>query len=160
MNAPFPGGVKWSQVTPAPTPPAQTDYVLGLQNGNLDVLFSFAQLQNLIGGGMPTRPVVTPSAQSSLVVKSAPGNVYSAYAINLSYVDGFLLLLDEAALGADGPVTPIAAVPLPSGATSELGIGAPIIFTSGIVAVLSSGPDPFHQVTNGGLTGFISCQAQ
>ena len=74
MNAPLSGGVKWSQVTPAATGPAPTDFVLGLQNGNTDVLFTFAQLQNLIGGGMAIQPVVSASPEASHVVKTAPGS--------------------------------------------------------------------------------------
>lgn len=161
MTVAFPGGKKFSQITPSPANPTPADFVVGLQGGINDVLFSIPQLIPSGGGGgaMPVRPVVSAVPEASHVIKASAGNVFSAYAINLSYIDGYLLLLDAAALAPDGPVVPLAAVPLPAGATSEISGPSPIIFNTGIVAVLSSGANPFTQVTTGGLTGYISCQA-
>jgi hypothetical protein len=161
MNAPLLGGRKFSQIVLSPSRPRQGDFVVGLIGGTTDVLFSLSQLAQVIGGGsMPVQPVVSLAPEATHVIMAAPANVFSAYAINLSNIDGWLLLLDSATLTFDGPVTPAAAVPLPANATATIDAeAAALVFQNGVCAVLSSGVSPFSQVTNGGLQGYISCQA-
>ena len=160
---PNPVGVKLAQITPAAAPPAPTDSLVGLQGGSNDVLYSVTQLGSVFGGGgggVPIAPVASVSPENARLVKPGAGVVIGLYAVNLSTVDGFLLLLDATAVPADGPVTPIGALPLPGYSVASLAPDAPIACANGIVVVLSSASSPFNKITSAGLTGYISCQAQ
>lgn len=106
-------------------------------------------------------PVVSTTAVNTLVIKAAPGNLYSVYATNSSATGGFLLVFNATSAPSDGTVTPFDCVPI-SG-TSASGINyapnPPKYYSVGIVAVLSSGASCFTKTTSGGVTGFISGSA-
>jgi hypothetical protein len=130
---------------------------------------ALAEIAQLGGGGSPPSPpidggiasIVSPAAAASLVVKVSPGSVVSAYAINLTTIDGFLVLVDATAVPFDGPIAPLAAVPLPAGSMVTIDAArAPLVFSVGIVAALTSAVSPYMVITSDGLTGLISCQAQ
>lgn len=106
-------------------------------------------------------PVVTSTAVASLVIKAAPGNLYSVYATNSSATGGFLLLFNAIAAPSDGTVTPYDCVPIAGTSTSGINYAPnpPKYYSIGIVAVLSTGATCFTKTTSGGVTGFISGSA-
>lgn len=106
-------------------------------------------------------PTVTATAVASLVLKAAPGKVYSVYATNVTSTAGFLILLNAVTDPGTGTVTPLACVPLPgSGAASINFIPTPpALFTVGITAVLTSASTCFS-ITEGTITGFIGGTVQ
>lgn len=111
--------------------------------------------------GPSIAPSVSSSSGAAIVVKASAGVVLGAYAVNLTQIGGWLLLLNNSSQPADGAVTPLAVAPLPPGgmATIEASRLAALTFSTGIVAALSSAATPFTLTTSGGLAGFISCQA-
>lgn len=101
--------------------------------------------------------VTSASAEASHVLKATPGNLYNAYAVNLTSTAGFLVLLDATSAPADGAIVPIACAVLPasgSAAISYIG-GAPQVFATGITAVVTSATTCFTKTT-GVITAFIS----
>ena len=107
-------------------------------------------------------PVRSTVAEASHLIKASAGSVYGAYALNLTATNGFMLLLDATSVPADGAVTPKAAVPLfaNSFASIQGSETSPLTFVNGIVLAITSAVTPFTLTTSGGLTGFLSCQAQ
>lgn len=106
-------------------------------------------------------PIVSGTAVNTLVIKAAPGNLYSVYATNSSATGGFLLVFNATSAPSDGTVSPIDCVPIAGTSTSGINYapGPPKVFTIGIVAVLSTGATCFTKTTSGGVTGFISASA-
>lgn len=106
-------------------------------------------------------PVRSSASEVSKVLKSSPGNVYRAYAINFSAVAGWFILTNQTAVGADGALTTevlaVARMEGFIGAQAGFDFGVtPEIASVGICGILTSGATAFTQTTNGGLTGFIS----
>lgn len=105
-------------------------------------------------------PVVTGAAANNVVLKATPGNVYSAAATNLTTTAGFLVLLNVTASPADGAITPLACAQLPSSGSASITYGGiPAVFSTGIVAVVTSAASCFTKTT-GTLTAHISGQVQ
>lgn len=105
-------------------------------------------------------PVVTTTAVNTLVIKAAPGNLYSVYATNSSATGGFLLMFNAVAAPIDGTVTPFDCIPIAGTSTSGINYAPnpPKYYSVGIVAVLSTGATCFTKTT-GVITGFISGSA-
>jgi hypothetical protein len=105
--------------------------------------------------------VVSAALESSHVIKAAPDNLYAIYASNLTGgVAGNLLVLNSTTVPGDGAVTPIDCVPFDSSGKAQIfyAPGPPAVFSTGIVAVISSAASCFTKTT-GVLTGFISGMA-
>lgn len=108
------------------------------------------------GSAVAITPVVSASAESSHVLKSSAGNLYSVYAVNLTATSGFLQVFNATSAPTDGAVTPIECIQLPPLATSSINYGSapPARFSTGIVAVVSSATTCFTKTT-GTITAFI-----
>lgn len=106
-------------------------------------------------------PVVSAGNESGHILKNSPGNVYSVYATNSTATQGFLVLLNAIAVPADGVMAPLACVPLaPNGVASlNYAPGPPGVFSTGIVAVVTSATSCFTKTT-GTLTAYISGSVQ
>lgn len=107
-------------------------------------------------------PVVSASLEASHVLKNAPGNLYSVFASNLTGgTVGNLQIFNATSVPSDGAVTPLVCVPFDAGgkAMAFYSPGPPAVFSTGIVAVISSAASCFTKTT-GVLTGFISGMTQ
>lgn len=106
-------------------------------------------------------PVVTAAAANNLVLKASAGNLYSAYATNVTATAGFLLVINATTAPADGAVTPLECVPLPASGNASISYspGPAARFSTGIVAVVSSGANCFTKTT-GVVTAFIKGMVQ
>jgi len=106
-------------------------------------------------------PVVSTATEASHILKAAPGNVYSAYAVNHTATTGFLLLLNSISAPADGAVAPLACAFLPPNGVASINYapGPPGVFSTGITAVVTSAATCFTKTT-GAITAFISGSVQ
>ncbi len=106
-------------------------------------------------------PIVSASAEATHVLKATPGNVYSAYATNLTSTAGYLVILNSTTAPADGAITPLACALLaPNGVASiNYAPGPPGVFSTGITAVVTSASTCFTKTT-GVITAFISGSVQ
>lgn len=103
-------------------------------------------------------PVVSGSLEATHVLKNAAGNLYSAYASNLTGgATSNLLILNATSAPVDGAVTPLVCVPFNSLGTASASYQGipPAIFSTGITAVVSSNASCFTKTT-GVTTAFIS----
>jgi hypothetical protein len=112
--------------------------------------------------GVAITSVVSPSAEATRVLKNAAGNLYSAYATNLTGTAGFLVIVNATSAPADGAITPLACVPLPAGGVASINYapGPAQRYSTGITAVVSSATTCFTKTTSGGLTAFIGGAVQ
>ncbi len=106
-------------------------------------------------------PVVTSAAANNLVIKASAGNLYSVYAVNLTGTAGFLVVLNATSAPADGAITPLDCVALPANGNASINYnsGPPAVYSTGMVAVVTSGATCFTKTT-GTLTAFIKGAAQ
>jgi hypothetical protein len=107
-------------------------------------------------------PVVSASLEGSHVLKASAGNLYAVYASNLTGgTVGNLLIINATSAPGDGAVTPLVCVPFDASGKAQAfySPGPPAIFSTGIVAVISSAASCFTKTT-GVLTGFISGMTQ
>lgn len=109
--------------------------------------FAQTQIQPTDNPGNSLVPVVSSASESSHVLKSGPGNLYSVYATGAT---GYLMVFDATSAPADGAVTPKLCVP--AGSSVSYLPGPPAYFSTGIVAVLSS----TGCFTKTAVSGFIS----
>lgn len=88
--------------------------------------------------GLGITPVASTTTESSHVIKSSPGNLYSAYVV--STVAGYLMLLNAIAAPANGTVAPLECIPVQAGVAQGVSFspGPPEVFSTGIVAVFST----------------------
>ena len=102
-------------------------------------------------------PIVSASAENNHVLKASAGNTYSVYATNLTSTAGFLVLLNATSSPSDGAITPLACASLPGNGVASINYspGPPGVFSTGIVAVVSSANTCFTKTT-GTITAFIS----
>lgn len=105
--------------------------------------------------------VVSASAEASHVLKAIPGNLYGAYATNLTATPGFLVLINATSTPADGAITPLACVPLPANGMASINNkpGPPQVYSTGIVAVVTSATTCFTKTT-GVITAYLSGDVQ
>lgn len=105
--------------------------------------------------------VVSGSAENNHVLKAAPGNLYSVYATNLTGTAGFLVVLNATTAPGDGAITPLDCAPLPGNSTASINYrsGPPEVFSTGIVAVVTSASSCFTKTT-GVITAFIHGDVQ
>ena len=119
-------------------PPVLTgsvDYVTQTPYGGLRV-----QLQDGVGNDLaPITPVATTSLASSLVLKAAPGQLYSA-TVTTSTTPGYVMVLNATAPPADGAVTPWFCFYMQPLSSQSFGsFGAPAdLYTIGITVVFST----------------------
>lgn len=87
--------------------------------------------------------------------------MYSAYAVNLTSTAGFLVILNATTAPADGAITPLACVVLPASGTATIDYspGPPLLFSTGITAVVTSAASCFTKTT-GVITAFLSGRVQ
>jgi hypothetical protein len=97
--------------------------------------------------------VTTAAANTALVLKAAPGNLYGANCTPSAA--GYLMLFDAAAAPADGAVTPRRVWSIPAGGTLEVGFPTPLRMAAGAVLVFSS-TGPFLKTTNSGSNAFMT----
>lgn len=88
--------------------------------------------------GIGIIPVVTAALTPGLIIKAAPGNLYSV--VVTGQTAGFLMTFNATTVPADGAVAPIDCVQVPANSTvsANFAPSPPEVFTVGIVAVLSS----------------------
>jgi hypothetical protein len=101
-------------------------------------------------------PVATPALAASLILKAAPGNLYSLSLVTTT-VGGWVMVFDALALPANGVVTPKYAWPqqgFPGWAS--FGFSTPAVFLTGIVIGFSS-TGPLNLTASA--TAFITGQA-
>lgn len=100
--------------------------------------------------------VVSASSGNNLILKAAPGNLYSAYASNNTATAGFLIIVNSITVPSDGAVAPLECAALPANGNASINYnpGPPSVFSTGIVVIVSSGADCFTKTT-GTLTAFI-----
>lgn len=119
-------------------PPVLTgtvDYLTQTPYGGLRV-----QLQDGIGGDIaPVTPVATTSLASSLVLKAAPGLLYTA-TVTTSTAAGYVMALNATAPPADGAVTPLFCFYMPANWSQSFGAyGSPASYYNvGITIVFST----------------------
>lgn len=105
--------------------------------------------------------VVSASAENNHILKASAGNLYSIYATNQTATAGFLVVINAITSPADGAITPLECVPLPASGNASINYnsGPPSVFSTGIVAVVSSGANCFTKTT-GTITAFIKGSVQ
>jgi hypothetical protein len=83
-------------------------------------------------------PIVSTAAESSHVLKAAPGQLTSAYVV--SSVTGYLLLLNSASTPPDGAVTPLECIPVSANVAAGIAFSGlpPETYSIGITAVFST----------------------
>lgn len=108
-------------------------------------------------------PVVSAAAESAHILKASAGNLYSVHAANETANAGVLMILNATSAPADGAVTPLECAALPANGNASISYnpGPAARFSTGIVAVLSSGPSCFTKnTTTNVVTGFIRGSVQ
>ncbi len=83
-------------------------------------------------------PVVSAVTESSHVLKSTPGQLYSLYVTTST--SGYLMLFNSSTVPADGAVSPVECVNVPANAATSISFSGlpPENYTTGITAVFSS----------------------
>ncbi len=111
--------------------------------------------------GVGISAVVSASAEATHVLKVGAGNLYGAYATNLTATAGFLAILNSTTAPGDGAITPLACIPLPGNSSAYIsrGAGPPQVYSTGITAVVTSAATCFTKTT-GVITAFISGDVQ
>lgn len=112
-----------------------------------------------IGSPAALPPVASASAEASKIVASAPAKLYAVHAVNQTATGGFLLIFDAVTAPADGAVTPKDCKPLPASGDAEIAYAPGAAFSTGVVAVVSSGAGCFTKTT-GVITAFFRALAQ
>jgi hypothetical protein len=83
-------------------------------------------------------PVVSATAESSHLIKAAPGNLYSLY-VTTGASAGYVMTFNANTAPADGAVSPVECVVAPANSTISISFaGPPDIYSLGMVAVFSS----------------------
>lgn len=110
---------------------------------------------SIAGAGIT--PIVSASAENNHVLKNSAGNLYSAYAANITATAGYLVILNSTTSPADGAITPLAVCNLPANGTCSINFnpGPAQVYSTGITAVVTSASTPFTKTT-GTITAFIS----
>lgn len=103
------------------------------------------------------------AAEASHIIKAAPGNLYSVYATNITSTAGFLVVVNAATVPGTGALTgatvlDCAALPANGTASISYAPGPPKIYSTGIVALVTSAATCFT-FTTGTITAFISGSA-
>lgn len=101
--------------------------------------------------------VTNATAASGLVIKNAPGNLYSVYAI--STVAGYLMIFNASSTPVDGTVAPAECIPVAANGTAGVSYNATgEFFSIGIIAAFSSAVTCFTKTTSA--TAFIHATRQ
>lgn len=85
-------------------------------------------------------PVVSTSAESSHVIKGAPGSLYGGHA-TVTTVSGYLMIFDATSAPVDGAVAPKACLPITSNGTNggiAINYTTPAQYLTGVTVVFSS----------------------
>lgn len=89
------------------------------------------------GAGTGVTPVAAAAVSGGVVLKATPGNLYGINVASGASA-GFVLLIDAAAVPADGAVTPKKCWHVAANATIDRQWTVPVRFGTGIVAVFST----------------------
>jgi hypothetical protein len=126
-----------------------------------DVTTNGVEIAPTTGSAAGIVSVVSGAAEATHVLKASAGNLYSAYATNLTETAGFLAVLNATSAPVDGAMTPLDCVPLPAGGVAGINYspGPPARYSTGITAVVTSAATCFTKTT-GVITAFISGAAK
>lgn len=112
---------------------------------------------NIIGGTLPAptssssfaiAPGSSSALESSHVLKTSAGNLYSLYVLTTS-ASGYLMTFNATSVPADGAVTPVDCLPVPAESVGSISFdgAAPDAYSAGIVAVFST-TGPFTKTSS------------
>jgi hypothetical protein len=100
------------------------------------------------------------SPEAARVLRSSPGGFLGVYAVNFTTTQGFLVVINATSIPSDGAIVPIDCMSLPASGNAAINYQAsPIVFTIGVVAILTSASDCFTKTT-GTITGYIHGNTQ
>lgn len=96
-------------------------------------------LAQVVPPNNPATPVVSTAAEGSRVLKASPGNLYALY-VTSGASAGYLMTFNATTAPADGAVTPINCVVIPTATTLALSWAPqpPERYSTGITAVFST----------------------
>lgn len=150
-------------VTPAGANPVATQ-LNGVRIDQGDIKFfpietgqKLAAIEAAEGGSGGVPAINSTGLTGALLMKAGPGDLRSISCLPTT-ADGYLLLLDAAAIPADGACQPIATpIPVVAGVPAFANWpAAPLHFQTGLVAVFSTDPSPFVKAV--GANAFFSAQ--
>lgn len=113
-------------------------------------------------GATAITPVVSTAAENNHIVKASAGNLYSAYAVNTTATAGFLILVNQATVPATGAITNVldfCVLPASGQCSINSKPGPPTAYSAGVVALISSGANPFTYTT-GTVTAAVHVEVQ
>lgn len=113
-------------------------------------------------GATSLTPVVSTTPEAAHTIKAFAGNLYSAYAVNLSATAGFLVIVDQTSVPATGSITNVidfCVLPANGQCSINSKPGPPTKYLNGIVALITSAASPFTYTT-GTVTAAIHAEAQ
>lgn len=103
-----------------------------------------------------TTPIPSAVAENNHILRAAPGRLYNLFVANQTATAGFVVVLNQTTVPADGAILPLLCVALPASGTAQLNlILRPAAFNTGITVVITSAATCFTKTT-GVITGFIS----
>jgi hypothetical protein len=138
--------------------PVSTDNPLPVTGGGGGGGNTKLQPNSTVTSANAIAPTTNSTAANNVVLKAAPGNVYSAAATNLTSTQGYLVLINATAAPADGTITPKACTLLPANGSASISYGdIPALYDTGVVAVVTSAASCFTKTT-GVITAHITGQ--
>ncbi len=122
-----------------------------------DITTNGVEIAPTAGAAAGITSVVSASAENNHVLKAGAGNLYGAYATNLTSTAGFFVIVNATSAPTDGAITPLACIPLPGNSSASISRipGPPQVYSTGITAVVTSASTCFTKTT-GVITAFIS----
>lgn len=103
-----------------------------------------------------TTPIASASAENNHILRASPGRLYNLFVANQVATAGFVVVLNQTTVPADGAITPLLCVNIAASGTAQLNlVQRPAAFNTGIVVVITSAANCFTKTT-GVITGFIS----
>jgi hypothetical protein len=108
-------------------------------NNNTAMVNSSGALSVTLSGASPTTVIASSAAESSHVLKSSAGNLYSIIT-TIGTTTGYVMLFNATSAPADGAVTPLAcwAAPTASATVGTSYSSTPLPFSTGMTVVFSS----------------------
>lgn len=106
-------------------------------------------------------PIVSTSLEACHVLKAGAGNLYSVYAANSTATGGYLVVLNQTSIPADGAIAPLDVAPLPANGFANINYnpGPAAVYSTGITACITSASTPFTKTT-GVISAFIKGAVQ
>lgn len=105
--------------------------------------------------------ITSAAAENNHVLKASAGNLYGAYAVNLTATAGFLVIINSTTPPADGAITAIDFCTLPANGQCSINYipGPPNNYSIGITAIVTSAATPLTKTT-GTITAIIHGSVQ